>query len=525
MNPFLIKCENFGGGVNNVAPLHECAPNQIAKSKNYIWHGLREHAFQKGIWKKTWGYAKLNQTSAGSNSIVGIGRFYNYYTNLKETVFASNGSLYKYNDRSKAITAIYGALDTIEPVIFVNAGIHLYIGGKKMAWRRYDGGTVTDSVGGKDTKARREDRFPDVSPEGTRPPRCKDALFFKQRMWYFGTYDDTSDNPEGVACSEEDNLERLEHVTIFDSIKGDIVVGGGVLHGMIYVFMPHAIYSFRVDGVPDVWSVERTNALVGAKARDTIKKWKNQFVYLGSDLRVYAFPMAEGSQCISESVDFNINPGKAENASAFIYKNRWYVLCFNSKKAVTPTEYNDEAWICDLENPLLPWYGPINYAFNCAVEDENGEIIFGSSQSGLLYQLGGYDFDGGAIQGEIIDQYRSGVGTEFENWIKRFFKVHLKVPEEGNFNVTYKFGTREQASERGSRTASMVNDASYFGQPFITGTAEVDRQARFVSKRHVNLTNGLGEMFKLELTNSTHGVPVDIEGWEIETIPRYLKKW
>lgn len=327
--------KDFKDGVINAINPADLPLSALAKLQNFYQVDSRI--------KKMPGLTEINPTVIGANSVSNIFKFHKIAPSSSLRMAISGTDLYKFDEGTKLFSSVYSGLVSDGLVEFLEIRNALYFGSQNNKWRRFDGDTVTYSVGGSNGNA-------------TDAPRKFSMIVFNPYSGRFFGIGDPA-NPDYLNWSEHTDDEGIEkwpdgNAEIIESVAGDTPQFIGIYEGRITVISENSINSGSVVGVPQGWQFIREKATAGTIARRTVKRWGSSFIMLTKDFEVYMWP---NEKFLTKGrVKFSINPNKAYLACAEITEDRYYDLCFESGEAASSNRYH--WWRYDLLAER--WSGP-----------------------------------------------------------------------------------------------------------------------------------------------------------------------
>lgn len=327
--------KNFKLGVINAVKPTRLPLDALAKLQNFYQEDEEI--------KKMPGLTEINPTAIGANSVSNVFVFHKIAPKQSFRMAVSGTDLWKFDPGSKTFSSVYAGLQDDGLVEFLEFRNSLYFGSPNNKWRRFDGDTITYSVGGSDGNA--DDA-----------PRKFSMIVFNPYSGRFFAIGD-SNNPDYLYYSEHTDAEGIEkwpdgNIQIIDSILGDTPQFIDIYEGRITIISENSINTGSVVGVPENWQFVREKALTGTIARRSCKRRGNNFYYLTKDFEIASWP---DNKILTENrIKFSINPNKAHLACAEIVEDRYYEITFESGEAVPSNKYH--TWRYDILEDR--WSGP-----------------------------------------------------------------------------------------------------------------------------------------------------------------------
>lgn len=413
VSPLYQRYEDFEQGTINVANPARIPINSVYKSQNI--------RYQDGWWKKLPGLAEINGTPIGSDPVWSY--FVSHQINPAKAfkLSASGAKVLLFNEQTNTFDDLMTGLTMNKQIEFVEFPPFVYFGSQYDLWRRFDGGTVTYSVGGDNGNA------------SDAPRKFSQIILNPYSQRFFGIGDLT--DPDKLRWSnhlDDGGIEVFPESNnqIIESVNGDYPLWMDIFEGRINIFNRNSIHSADVTGVPEVWSFQREKSQTGTIARRTVKRWGNRFLMLSPSFDVYVWP--DDVFITKEKIRFDINPHKAHLACAEIVEDRYYYLLFESGDATSNDNYH--LWIYDLIGKR--WSGP-HIRFNAV-------SMFWDKDTNLL-MMGGGGQGTGNLNGFVLEHRGRNIKgrTNPVHWMssysdygksrtdKRYTKFYMTTSQEG----------------------------------------------------------------------------------------------
>lgn len=488
------------GTINAIEP-SELPEEAIYKSQNMY--------YKENFWRKVPGLVEINTTAIDTNKVLAISKFHQIAPK-KSYILCYSGSSVYYLDNTNTFVSIISTLNQNSRMSFIEYRNSIYFGSPTDQWRRFDGGTISYTVGGANGQA------------SDAPRKFAQILFNPYAGRFFAIGELT--NPDYLYFSEHIDDEGIEkwpagNIQIIDSVNGDVPKYIDIYEGRIYIVSEHSINTGTVLGVPESWNFQREKSTTGTIATNTVKRFGNSFFMLTPELEVYRWP--EDKFINKGRVKFDINPTNAHLACAEIVEDRYYVLCFESSQAVSSDKYH--WWVYDILGDR--WYGPSiqrNVVSMCYDHDNKILLCGGVDDlAGFVMEYRGRDIKNQAMKCHVVGSYSDYGDPKIE---KRYVKGYLKAKQEGSL-------------PNGSGQVELIINTDYrYNNPMVqrilledplnlnlAGTGQV-REA--VTKRfHIHDEYGRGNAIQWEIKHEVRAGDFSFSEIQIEYfIKRYLKE-
>lgn len=368
--------------------------------------------------KKMPGLTEINPAAIGSNSVRSLFVFHKIAPKTSYRMAVSGTDLLKFDPGAKTFSSVWSGILGDDFIEFLEYRNSLYFGSQSNLWRRFDGDTITYSVGGNDGLA-------------SDAPRKFSMIVYNPYSGLFFAIGDPN-NPDYLYYSEHTDNEGIEkwpdgNVQIIDAILGDTPQFIDIYEGRITIVSENSINSGSVVGVPENWQFVREKALTGTIARRSVKRRGNNFYYLTKDFEICSWP--ENKIVTKGRVKFSINPNKAAYAVAEIVEDRYYDITFESGEAVSSDKYH--TWRYDILADR--WSGPHRQRniISKHYDHDNRVLLCGGvdNLAGFVFEQRGRNIKNTAMKCIATPAYSDYSLPMVE---KRFENLWLTSSQEGN---------------------------------------------------------------------------------------------
>lgn len=492
----IVQPYTFDEGVINAIPMTRIPLNALHKSQNMIHFD--------GRLRKLRGLADINATAIGTDPVWSVFRYHKIIPKTSQIIAASGAGLYKFDEQTDTFIQVYNQLVSNQQVDFLVHNGGLYFGSTKDLWRRFDGDTVTYSVGGNNGQA------------ADAPRKFSQILLADYAGRFLGIGEEA--NPDLMYFSEHIDEEGIEkwpdgNTQIIQSVKGDTPKFMDIYEGRSTFFNQNSISSGNIVGVPSNWSFDREKSQTGTVAKRTVKRFGNFFLMLTSDFELYKWP---NDIFVSKGrVKFYPNPYKAHLACAEIVDNRFYYLCFESGEGGGADKYH--LWIYDILADKF--YGP-HKGFNVVSMiwdvDTNLLLCGGIDDlAGFVLNHQGKSIKNKAQKIHVVSSFNDFDAPQID---KRYTKVWTKSKQEGSSEFQLIVNTDNRFDRPQSRQVAMEDPAN-------DNTMETAAVKEAVTKfGHIHEQFGRGNAINFEIRHEDVNADFQFDNLQLEYYTKYTKK-
>lgn len=411
----VAEIQSFVDGLNMFANATQVKDSESPDLLNILFTGLT------AITKRQ-GYAKLTTSEVSTgHSIQGI---FSYITNsVREILYVSNGTLYKYNSgSSSAISG--GSLHASNNVNACQVGDRLYLVDGSSNLSYYDGTNIT------------------TTGITAAPSKSKQAIFFNSRIYC--TSDDNRDRVYyGDALTDAGDASNTGDFTVdanggyFGFGMSKEVVGFAKKDDYLYVFLKESIY--RIEPVVSSGTLDHTAVLVsnamGCRSPRSIENVENDIGFMSSTyyfLGEVANFVALRTTNISAKVQAlfeGMTQSAIENVAAIYYDKEETLLL----AVQVGSDNNDH--IIGYQTPYKAWFYWDDIEVNSFLDWTDGSgvrhLYFGSANTSksYVYELyqgltdDGSDYDC-YYKTKEFDLKKFNIEKIFQNWNIQFGGIY-----------------------------------------------------------------------------------------------------
>lgn len=491
------KYNDFKFGAINAIESSEIPKESVSLSQNII--------YKENRWRKLPGLVEIHTSQLAASPVYGLSKYHNIDTGKKFYMGFCGNTLFAFDLDTRVFTSIYSPLTQDSQVNFLEDHPSIYFGSDKDFWRRFDGGTISYSVGGtlnpmlkfsKIVYAPPAQRFFSIGVK-----EARNVAFFSAHI-----------DDGGIEQWPDANQQIIE------TVRGDWPKDVQVYEGMVTFFSENSLSSINAVGVPQNWRYNREKSLTGAVSGRTVKRYGSNFFMLTPEFEVYQWP--ENKFITKGRVKFSIDPNYANLACAEIVENRYYYLSFKSGEAVSSDKYH--LWIYDILGDR--WYGP-HKGYNITSmfwDDEISRLICGcdDTNQGFVTEHRGLDIRNKISSVRWVNGYND---QGLSGYDKRYSKFRIKSKQTGSNptgsgNLEVIFNVDDNSGNPQSQTITLEDSANQnLSNTSIVKDAIVKRG--FIPEQY-----GLGRSCQVELKHAVQGGDFQFSEFEIDYYFRTKKE-
>lgn len=488
---------DFKYGTVNAIEASEIPKEAVSLSQNII--------YKENRWRKLPGLVELHASQLAGNPVYGLSKYYNIDTGKKFYLAFCGNSVFAYDFDTQVFSSIYSPLTADSQVNFLESHPSIYFGSDKDIWRRFDGGTITYSIGGP------------LNPM----LKFSKIVYSPYAQRYFGIGVREERNIASFSAHLDDGgIEQWPDANkqVLETTRGDWPKDAQIYEGTITFFSDNSINSGNVVGVPQNWRFQREKSLAGTVAGRSVKRYGSNFFMLTPEFEVYQWP--ENKFITKGRVKFSIDPNYASLACAEIVENRYYYLSFKSGEAVSTDKYH--LWIYDILGDR--WYGP-HKGYNITSmywDDDTSTLVCGcdDTNQGFVAEHRGLDIRNKVSSVRWVNGYNDQGNLEFD---KRYSKFRIKAKQTGSNptgsgNLEVVFNVDDNAGNPQSQTITLEDPANQN----LSNTSIV--KDAIVKRGHIPEQYGLGRSCQIELKHSVQAGDFEFSYFELEYYMRTKKE-
>jgi len=450
----------------------------------------------KGAIVKRNGYDRLNLTGVPSAGVDQITSFYQYIQDdgTEFAIVTAGAKLYK-------MESLDGTLDDITGSLSITADNNFHW----ITWKNTAIGTDNSDTNiikwtGSGNGAAL------TVPTGL--TRARDVVEYRNYLILLNVTVSGTAQPSRFYYS---NLNTLNTWTDLDFIDvspsdGDVLVGGIVLGGDLYLFKKFAIYRVRLTGdAVNPFIVQKTNSHVGALSTNGIVLSNNTIIFVAND-GVYGFN-GNTSQKISTKIDPTFDSLNKSNLS------KAQIMDYNEDNQIwiasgTGSTHN-RVLVFDYSNAAWTLHTGINAAVLGDYIASGDERIFHGDYSGLVFEDDTDDSDDGtAINAYWVSKWMDFGAPAYNKKVKH---CNVVVEDSGNWDLTFGYSYDFQGNDLRTINVNLAGNAALWDTG-IWDTAVWAGQS-FLIKRLDIL--GQGKFFNVKFTNDNSDEPFTMYGYSL----------
>lgn len=307
------------------------------------------------------------------------------------------------------------------------------------------------------------------------------------------------------------NLNTLNTWTDLDFIDvspsdGDVLIGGIVLGGDMYLFKKFAIYRVRLTGDSvNPFIVQKTNSHVGALSTNGIVLSNNTIIFVAND-GVYAF---NGN--ISEKISTKIDPTFASLNKSNLSKAQ--IMDYNEDNQIwvasgTGSTHN-RVLVFDYSSAAWTLYTGINAAVIGDYISSGDEKIFHGDYAGLVFEDDTADSDdGAAINAHWVSKWMDFGAPSINKKVKH---CNIVVEDSGNWDLTFGYSYDFQGDDLRTISVNLSGNAALWDSGIWDSSVWAGQS--YLIKRLDVL--GQGKFFNVKFTNADSNEPFTLYGYSL----------